>query len=326
MVWVGIIGAEAYIANALSKLIASHPAAQISTFFSESQLSDCTSEKYYKWSMFDAIEKSDIIFNGLPHKNSGSIISEAVKQGKKVIDISDDNSAAMNKGELSASPVYGIPELNKENIMNAFVVSNPSCYCTGAMLGLAPLVHGKLIDMKSVIIDSKAGVTSLSKTDKLVESFLDNNESVKAYKLGRDNHSIEIEQQVGNLFGEKIGVFYTPYIVPMNKGILTTIYAVPAKDLDTDSLIEQYQEYYQNNPFIRIYKDGSIPQTKSVSYSNYCDIGMYVDKPNNRIVVVTAIDNLMKGAAGQVIQDMNIMYGFDERMGLLYSDSSNIAV
>lgn len=318
MVWVGMIGAEGIIAHVLSKLIASHPAAQISTFFNTSRFEDGTDKRIGEWSMFDAIEKSDVIVNALPHKSAYSVFNEAVKQGKKVIDISIDANSSKDCGEPSAKPVYGIPELNKKKIMEAFVVSNPSCYCTGAMLGLAPLVSGKLVDTKSIIIDSKAGVTSLSNADKLVESFVENNENVKTYKLGSNAHSMEIEQQIQKLFGEKSGILYTPYIVPMNKGVLTTIYAAPAEELDTKSLIGHYKEFYKDDPFIRIYDEGKMPETKWVSHSNYCDIGVYADKSTNRIVVVTAIDNLMKGAAGQAIQNINLMYGMDEKMGLPY--------
>lgn len=316
MIWVGMIGADGLVANVLTKLIASHPRAQISTFLSGQQFKGCESKKYTEWSIFDVIEKSDVIFNALPHKNSSSIFNEAVKQGKKVIDLSSDVHNSVNVIETQAKPVYGIPELNKEKIMEAFVVSNPSCYCTGAMLGLAPLVEGKLIDVKSVIIDSKSGVTSLSKSDTLVESFVDNNENVKAYKLGSNCYSAEIEQQVQKLFGEKLNILYAPYIVPMSKGILTTIYATPSTEVDTESLIGKYKEFYQDNPFIRVYEEGEMPETKRVSYSNYCDIGIHFDKAADKIVAVTAIDNLMKGACGQAVQNMNLMCGMDEKTGL----------
>ncbi|MGE5630159.1 MAG: N-acetyl-gamma-glutamyl-phosphate reductase [Caulobacteraceae bacterium] len=321
MVWVSMIGADGYMAYVLSKLIAGHPATQISYYFDSIQCSSCTNEKYNESSMFDAIEKSDVVFNALPKKHSLNLYKEAVKQGKKVIDISMDtniNESSPDSLDAALKPVYGIPELNKEKIMDAFIVSNPSCYCTGAMLGLAPLVYGKLIDGKSVIIDSKSGVTSLSKTDKLVDSFVENNENVKTYKLGSNVHSIEIEQQLLKFFGEKVNIMYTPYIVPMSKGVLTTIYCTPLEPADTKSIIEVYKEFYKGNPFIRIYEEGKMPETKWVNYTNYCDIGIYSDKAANKIVVVTAIDNLIKGAAGQVIQNMNLMYGMDEKTGLTY--------
>lgn len=327
MVWVSIIGANGYVGYVLSRLIAGHPSAQISTYIDAKQLHDKKSlggpieDKMNGWSVFDAIEKADVIFNGIPKKDAVNIYTEALKQGKKIIDISMDSEISFGAaaGSSMKKPVYGLPELNKAQIEQAEIVSNPSSYCTGAMLGLAPLVSGKLVDCKSIIIDSKSGISNLSKTDKLLDSFMGNSENVKAYTLGNDTYSTEIENQVQKLFGEKIAITYTPYIVPMNKGILTTIYTSPVKETDTGEVIQLYKAFYDNNPFIRIYEEGKTPETKAVSHSNYCDIGISYDKRTNKIMVVTAIDNLIKGAAGQAIQNMNLMYGMDEKLGLQFA-------
>ncbi len=327
MVWVSIIGAYGYVGHVLSKLIAAHPAAQISTYIDMAQLHDrktlggAVQDKAGGWSMFDAIEKADVIFNGIPKKDSANIYTEALKQGKKIIDISMDSDAMLETIACSSfgKTVYGLPELNKAQIKHAEVVSNPSSYCTGAMLGLAPLISGKRIDAKSIIIDSKSGISSLSKNDKLLDSFMGSRENVKAYTLGNSTYSNEIEGQVHKLFGEEIAVTYTPYIVPMNKGILTTIYATPLEETDASELTGLYKAFYESNSFIRVYDAGKVPETKAVSHSNYCDIGISYDPHTNKIVVVTAIDNLIKGAAGQAIQNMNLMYGMDEKLGLQFA-------
>jgi N-acetyl-gamma-glutamyl-phosphate reductase len=218
--------------------------------------------------------------------------------------------------DLLATAVYGLPELHRGRIRAATLIANPGCYPTSAILGLAPAVAGKLIDLPSIIIDSKSGISGAGRSPALPYHFPEANEGFMAYKVGTHRHTPEIEQEVSRIAGTPVTVSFTPHLVPMNRGILTTIYAKLASPLDTAALHGRYREFYTNEPFVRVLPPGQFPNVRNVRGSNFCDIGLYADQRTGRAVIVTAIDNLVKGASGQAVQNMNILMGFEETAGL----------
>jgi N-acetyl-gamma-glutamyl-phosphate reductase len=249
------------------------------------------------------------------------------RQGKRVVDLSADfrfKDAGIYErwyqkhtaADLLSESVYGLPELHREEIRNAKIVGNPGCYPTGALIGLIPLVKKGLISLESIVIDSKSGVSGAGRDVVLESLFCEINEGVKAYKIFEHRHLPEIEQELSEMVRKKVSVTFVPHLVPMDRGILTTLYLVLTKKSKTEEVLKVFQEYYQKEPFIRIYPQGKLPNTKDVRSSNYCDIGVKVNESDNRAVVVTAIDNLAKGASGEAIQNMNIMMGFPETTGL----------
>ncbi len=220
------------------------------------------------------------------------------------------------QADLLPESVYGLPELHREKIRNAKIVGNPGCYPTGALIGLIPLVKKGMISLGNIVIDSKSGVSGAGRDVVLESLFCEVNEGVKAYKIFEHRHLPEIEQGLSEIAQKKVTVTFVPHLIPMDRGILTTIYLVLTKKVKTEEILDIFQEHYQKEPFIRIYPKGKLPNTKDVRGSNYCDIGMKVNEADGRAVIVTAIDNLVKGASGEAVQNMNIMLGYPETMGL----------
>jgi N-acetyl-gamma-glutamyl-phosphate reductase len=272
-------------------------------------------------------DKADLIFTALPHKAAMEVVPTFLKLGKKVIDLSadyrlknQDEYAAwyephMNP-ELLKKAVYGLPEIRRDKIKKADLVANPGCYPTSIILGLAPLLKGGIIDTSSIIADSKSGVSGAGRGAKVDTLFCEVNGGFKAYGVTTHRHTPEIEQELSFLAGETINISFTPHLVPMNRGILSTIYGKLSEDLTAEMLIGIYEEFYKGEAFVRILQKGDFPSTLHVQGSNFCDIGLAVDKRTGRVIVVSAIDNLIKGASGQAVQNMNIMQGFPENMGL----------
>ncbi|OGW17871.1 MAG: N-acetyl-gamma-glutamyl-phosphate reductase, partial [Nitrospirae bacterium GWC1_57_7] len=218
---------------------------------------------------------------------------------------------------LLTEAVYGLPELYRERIEKASLIANPGCYPTSAILGLAPLVRGGMIDLESIIIDAKSGVSGAGRSPTLAHHFPEVNEGLMAYKIGTHRHTPEIEQELSALAGKGVIVSFTPHLIPMNRGILTTIYARLTKFIDTAELRARFEEAYRNEPFLRLLPPGQVPNVRHVRGSNFCDIGVTADPRTGRAVIVTVIDNLVKGAAGQAVQNMNLMARFEETEGLL---------
>lgn len=276
-------------------------------------------------------KKSDLVFLALPHVTSQEAAFRFHRLGKKVVDLSADyrltDPAVYSTWyehphqypELLREAVYGLPELHREKIKKASLIANPGCYPTSAILGLAPLMSKGLVDPGSIIIDSKSGVSGAGRSPSLAHHFPEVNEGFMAYKVGTHRHTPEIEQELSVLAGKQVTVSFTPHLVPMNRGILATIYAKPLSPSDTAQLHSLYQGFYQNAPFVRLLPVGQFPNVRNVRGSNFCDIGVYADPRTGRAVVVTAIDNLVKGASGQAIQNMNLMMGFDEALGLRFA-------
>jgi N-acetyl-gamma-glutamyl-phosphate reductase len=248
--------------------------------------------------------------------------------GKKVVDLSADYRLAdpavyetwyehcHQYPGLLKSAVYGLPELHREKIKKALLVANPGCYPTSAILALAPLIKKGVVDLKSVIIDSKSGVSGAGRSLSLAHHYPEVNEGLMAYKIGTHRHTPEIEQELTLLAGHSVTISFTPHLIPMNRGILTTSYASLNTAADTGGVHALYHEFYRDEPFVRLLAPGEFPNVRNVRGSNFCDIGVYADRRTGRVVVVSAIDNLVKGASGQAIQNMNLMMGFHEMEGI----------
>ncbi len=336
---IAIVGSSGYTGGELYRLLINHPRATVTAVTSEKSagkpitsifphLSGLTDLVCEPLDASAIAKKADFVFLALPHVTAQEAAFRFHQRGKKVVDLSADYRLAdptvyetwyehcHQYPELLKSAVYGLPELHREKIKKAKLTANPGCYPTSAILALAPLVKKGLVDITSIIIDSKSGVSGAGRSPSLVYHYPEVNEGLMAYKIGTHRHTPEIEQELAGLAGTPVTISFTPHLIPMNRGILTTAYAMLGSPTDTGRLHALYQEFYQNEPFVRVLALGQFPNVRNVRGSNFCDIGVYADPRTNRAVVVSAIDNLVKGASGQAIQNMNLMMGFDERDGL----------
>jgi N-acetyl-gamma-glutamyl-phosphate reductase len=335
---VGVIGATGYTGVELLRLLLLHPEVEVTALTSqkyagvEIDLVFPSLAKYISLKCeeldFDQIsKKTDFIFTAVPHKTAMEIVPLFYQKGKRVVDLSADfrfkDPAVYERWyQKHSSPgllpesVYGLPELHREEIRKATIVGNPGCYPTGALIGLIPLFQKKMISYENIVVDSKSGVSGAGRDVVLESLFCEVNEGVKAYNIFKHRHLPEIEQELSHLAQKKITVTFVPHLIPMDRGILTTLYINFTKKVNTEDALKIFNEYYEKESFIRIYPKGKIPNTKNVRGSNYCDIGAIVNESDGRGVVVTAIDNLVKGASGEAVQDMNIMLGYPETMGL----------
>jgi len=338
MTKVGIIGSTGYAGQQLLWLLSNHPEAEI-VFLSSHNYSEkmynnvyesyfgiradvCVDNKY----AVELMSKIDVLFLAMPAGESFEIVRKALSLGVKVIDIGSDyrlDSADEYESwygkkheysEILSEAVYGMPELNREKIKKASIIANPGCFPTAAILGLAPLVKSGIINTSSIIVDAKSGVSGAGRSASIGNIFTEVNENFKAYKVGDHRHTPEIEQELSKLAGFSFNLTFTPHLVPMNRGILSTMYASLKNHVSDDEIFEVYRDFYKDEPFIRIKKD--MPETRWVKGSNFCDISFKIDKRTGRIIVISAIDNLMKGAAGTAVHNMNLMFGFDEKTGI----------
>jgi N-acetyl-gamma-glutamyl-phosphate reductase len=273
-------------------------------------------------------EKADLIFTALPHKAAMEVVPTFMKLGKHVIDLSADYRLSdpevygawyephLNPANLKKA-VYGLPEVRRAKIRGARLVANPGCYPTSIILGLAPLLKKGLINTGDIIADSASGVTGAGRSAKVDSLYCEVNEGFRAYGVGGvHRHTPEIEQELSLLAGEPLVITFTPHLVPMDRGLLSTVYATPREATTTEKLVRLYQDFYKGEPFVRILPQGSLPSTAFVRGSNFCDIAPLVDQRTGRVIIVSAIDNLVKGASGQAVQNMNLVCGFPETMGL----------
>ena len=339
MVNVGVIGATGYVGIEIVRLLANHPGVNISLVVSQNFAGQKISDVYPNLkNVFDMecqsldIERiadgADIFVTALPHGVSKEVIPELIRRGKRIIDHSGDfrykNVGVYEKWygikhempQLLDISVYGLPELYREKIKDARITANPGCYPTCAILGIAPLLSHGLVDTKSIIADAASGVTGAGRNTELAYQFCECTENFKAYKVATHRHTSEIEQELSLLAKEEVMISFTPHLAPMKRGMLATIYANLKVEKSTSELLELYNEYYKNECFIRVKDEGKLPEVKFVSGSNFIDIGLVVDKRLNRVVILSALDNLGKGAAGQAVQDLNIMCGFPETTAL----------
>lgn len=340
MIKASIIGATGYAGVELVRILSLHPEVKLKMLTSKSYRGQKFNKVYpsiinncsltlQEQDIPKIIEESQVIFLALPHGYSVPIVEAAVEQGKVVIDLGADFRLKQSllyerwyktqhkAPELLKQAIYGLSEINRDHISKAAVVANPGCFPTGAILALAPVLGTSLIDVDTIIIDSKTGVSGGGRKLTLTNHYGQVNENTNPYKVASHRHTVEIEQEMGKLAGRKFNISFTPHLVPMTRGILTTIY-VKLKDVNIseENIREIYQEYYDGEPFVHILSSGIWPHTKWVYGSNYCLINLTVDKRTNRLIVCSVIDNLVKGASGQAVQNMNILFDLPETMGL----------
>ncbi len=339
---IAIVGSSGYTGGELYRILLNHPRAMVTAVTSEKSAGKSLSNIFsHLRGLTDIVcepldpdtiaRKADFVFLALPHVTSQEAAYRFHKLGKKVVDLSADYRLAdpslyeqwyehcHQYPDLLKNAVYGLPELHREKIKKATLVANPGCYPTSAILGLAPLLRHGIIDTKSIVIDSKSGVSGAGRTPALAYHYPEANEGLMAYKIGTHRHTPEIEQELSLLSKESVIVSFTPHLIPMSRGILTTGYARFTGGTDAAQLHGMYENFYRREPFVRVLPPGGFPNVRDVRGSNFCDIGVYADPRTGRAVVVSAIDNLAKGASGQAIQNMNLMMGFDETEGLKFA-------
>ena len=342
MIKAGIIGATGYAGQQLVWILNNHKEVELEFISSHSNTGEdmgnvyTNYKKYFEKKLISLEEAKenfkniDVLFLALPHGLSEKLTKKALENNVKVIDLGadfrlDDSEiyekwykVKHNYPEINKNAVYGLPELYKEKIKNTKVVASPGCYPTSAILGVAPLLKNGIIDTKKIVVDSKSGVSGAGRSAKLDLIYAEVNENFKAYNVLKHRHTPEIKQEMDKLSNGDINLVFTPHLLPINRGILSTIY-LDVKDelkksLTEEKIYEIYNEFYKNEYFVRVIKD--LPEIKNVKNSNICEIGVRYDKEFGNIVVVSAIDNLIKGAGGQAVQSMNILFGFEENEGL----------
>ena len=344
MVKVGIIGATGYAGNELVRLLMGHKDVEIMWYGSRSYIDKKYAEVYQN--MFEIVEdtclddnmeelasKVDVIFTATPQGFLAGVLTEEILSRVKIIDLSADfrikdvktyekwYKIEHRSPQFIEEAVYGLCELNRDKIKGARLIANPGCYTTCSILTAYPLVKEGLIDPDTLIIDAKSGTSGAGRGAKLPNLFCEVNENMKAYGVTNHRHTPEIEEQLGYAAGKEIMVNFTPHLVPMNRGILATEYATLNKKADgTLPTYEEgkavYDKYYKNEKFVRVLEKDICPETKWVEGSNYVDVNFKIDERTGRIVMMGALDNLVKGAAGQAVQNMNLLFGFDEAEGL----------
>ncbi|TCK98423.1 N-acetyl-gamma-glutamyl-phosphate reductase [Natranaerovirga hydrolytica] len=336
---VGIVGATGYAGQELVRLIIQHPKAELAWITSNTYKGKDYHRCYGNYTkIYEATcleqdleklcQEVDVIFLATPHGLSSSLINKDLLDTVKIIDLSADfrlkdkedyknwyNQEHTNPSLLKDA-VYGLCELNREQVKKAQLIANPGCYPTASILGVYPLLKEQLIDHQSILIDAKSGVSGAGRAPRLGTHYNEVNESTKAYGIGTHRHTAEIEEQYSYACDEKTIINFTPHLVPMHRGILATAYATLKENYSYDDIKAIYNQYYSQEKFVRVLDKDYFPETRWVKGSNYCDIGFKIDERTNRIVVVSAIDNLIKGAAGQAVQNLNILYDLEEDLGL----------
>lgn len=339
MIKASIIGATGYTGAELVRLLYRHSEVEFSVLSSRSSVGEdiadiypglrhCVSHTFEEQDLERIVGESDIIFICLPHGHAVEVVSNAFSAGVKVIDLGADFRLkdpfvyqkwyGLEHGapELLKTAVYGLPEIKGEAVAQAQIIANPGCYPTSILLGLAPLLHYGVILPGSIIADSKSGVCGAGKTPSEKTHFVECNENINPYGVQGHRHRPEIEQELSLLAGDPLRISFTPHLLPITRGILSTIYADLGAELSEEQVREMYREYYSGKGFIRLLPPQVWPHTKWVYGSNFCDINFCLDQEAGRITVMSAIDNLVKGASGQAVQNMNLMFGFDERTAL----------
>lgn len=340
MLKVGIIGASGYTGVELARILSAHPEVELTVATSRQYAGKPLSEVFpslrkrvdlicENLGTEELVERADFFFAAVPHKTAMDIVPPLLSAGKKVVDLSADFRIRDAKvyeqwyqthssAELINEAVYGLPELYRDQIRQARLVANPGCYPTSVVLGLAPLLREKLIDPATLIIDSKSGTSGAGRSASVGTLFCEVTDGFRAYKVGRSHRHIpEIEQELSVLAEEKVTVSFTPHLLPISRGILSTMYASMNSTVSEQEIQQLYEQTYSEEPFIRVCPPETFPATQYVRGSNCCDIGIKVDSRTGRIIVLTAIDNIAKGASGQAVQNMNLMNGFAETSALL---------
>lgn len=340
MVKVAICGGSGYAGAELLRILLLHPGVEIGAVTSEKSAGKRVTDLFphlhrYAHLVFVPLnnkeglaEKAELFFMALPHAASQEAVDFFFEKGKKIIDLSADfrlSDAAVYEQwyktphryqETLKRAVYGLPELHREGIKTSRLVANPGCYPTGAILGLYPAIKEGIIDNGTIIIDSKSGTSGAGRKAETAFSYCEVNEGFKAYGIAVHRHTPEIEQELSAMAGEKLTVNFTPHLAAIDRGIFSTIYGKLTGNVDTGNVVGLYRKVYGGEPFVNVLEEGVFPNVKNVRGSNYCEIGIKVNKRTGTLIIVTAIDNLVKGASGQAVQNMNIMMGFKETTAL----------
>lgn len=333
-----VLGASGYSGAELVRILHGHPHVRIHKLFANSSSGKKVDEVYpwfgkavdmdFEPYSLKAACSSDVVFLALPSGEAMHIVPELLDQGKRIVDLGGDFRLpdAMlyeqyykhkhTAPSLLGRSVYGLPEWSREDIRKAPLVANPGCYPTGAILPLVPLLKDEVIDMDGLVISSLSGVSGAGRSSSQDLSFVEVNESAKAYKVGVHQHIPEIQTILTALTGKRGGLTFVPHLIPITRGIYTSIVAPLIRSISQEQVMGIYNKYYAGEPFLRV-SSSSIPEIKNVNFTNFIDIGFRIYSDNDRLIVLSAIDNLIKGAAGQAVQNMNIMFGFKETEGLL---------
>jgi len=332
-----IIGATGYAGAELVRLLACHPHVEITGLSSVSFEGKPISEIYPNFKkvklpiLADAessIVGADVVFASLPHGLSEPLAEQCAASGALLIDLGADfrleseedykewYNKPFDKPELHNGSVYALPELFRDTIKSAKIIANPGCYPTAAALGLAPALQNGLIKTAGIIIDAKSGVTGAGRSLTQTTHYPEANESISAYKVGAHRHTPEIEQTLSHMANTPVKVTFVPHLLPVNRGIEETIYAPLADGVSLEKVREVYESFYQDEPFVRLEPAGSAAQIRNITRSNFCDISLHCDKRNNMLIICSCIDNMVKGAAGQAIQNMNLYFHLEETCGL----------
>ena len=339
MIRAGIIGSTGYAGQELVRILLGHKDVEIKWYGSRSYIDQAYASVFQN--MFQLVpdickgedleqlcEEVDVVFTATPQGLCSSLVSENVLSKVKVIDLSADfrikdvdtyekwYKIKHATPQFIGEAVYGLPEINREKIKGARLIANPGCYPTCSFLSTYPLVKEGIIDPNTIIIDAKSGTSGAGRSAKVPSLFCEVNESMKAYGVAGHRHTPEIEEQLSYAAGKPVTISFTPHLVPMNRGILVTAYASLVKDVTTEEVKVIYDKYYQNEYFVRVLEPGLPPETRWVEGSNFADVSFKLDPRTKRVVMMGAIDNMVKGAAGQAMQNMNLLFGLPENTGL----------
>ncbi|MDD3404110.1 MAG: N-acetyl-gamma-glutamyl-phosphate reductase [Hespellia sp.] len=339
MIKVGIIGSTGYAGGELVRILSAHRDAEIVWYGSRSYIDKKYAEVYQNmFQIVDAVcmddnmeelaNQVDVIFTATPQGLCGSLVNEEILSKVKIIDLSADfrikdvevyetwYGIRHQSPEFIEEAVYGLCEINREDVKKARLVANPGCYTTCSILTAYPLAKEGIIDMTTLIVDAKSGTSGAGRSAKVPNLYCEVNENIKAYGVTTHRHTPEIEEQLGYAAGEEVRINFTPHLVPMNRGILATEYATLKKEVTYEEVKAIYDKYYAEEKFVRVLEKDICPETKWVEGSNYVDVNFKIDTRTNRIIMMGAMDNLVKGAAGQAVQNMNLMFGLKESEGL----------
>ena len=339
MIKAGIIGSTGYAGQELVRILTQHKDAEVVWYGSRSYIDkkyadvfanmfEIVDEKCLDDNIEELADKVDVIFTATPQGLCSSLVNEEILNKVKIIDLSADfrikDVATYEKWykiehkspEFIDEAVYGLCEINREKTKGARLIANPGCYTTCSILSIYPMVKEGLIDPKSIIIDAKSGTSGAGRGAKVPNLFCEVNENIKAYGVGTHRHTPEIEEQLGYAAGEEVLINFTPHLVPMQRGILVTAYANLKKEVTYEEVKAVYDKYYKKEQFIRVLENETPPETRWVEGSNYVDVSFKIDERTGRIIMMGALDNLIKGAAGQAVQNMNIIFGLPENEGL----------
>ena len=339
MIKIGIAGASGYTGLELIRLLVGHPGVELTVLTSETFQGQNIAEVFPSLNGIVDLElrpldnniakDCQVLFLALPHTMAMSKLPDYLQSDCKIIDLSADYrlkdpkaytdwySVTHTNPELLEKAVYGLPELHRQAIQSAQLVANPGCYPTSVVLALAPLLKSDWVDLGSIISDSKSGVSGAGRKPSLTNHFAEVNEGISPYGLADHRHTPEMEQELSALAGKSVRLTFSPHLVPMTRGMLSTVYINLNQAITDEKLVEHYRSFYKGENFIRVLNPGKFASSHHVLSSNFCDIGLKVDSRNQRLIITSALDNLIKGASGQAVQNMNIMLGLDEKTGLM---------